>query len=94
LAHPRSGAILVSIQVSSMKTSRLIEPGLPGSPALPPVRDVGAGLLKGEQCFFEPQALTPHEQPDCIVRTLTPRVVSASLKRCSVNGASERSAPG
>ena len=29
-----------------------IEAGLPGPPALPPARDVGAGLLKGEQRFF------------------------------------------
>lgn len=29
-----------------------IEPGLPGSPALTPARDVDAGLLKGEQRFF------------------------------------------
>ena len=29
-----------------------IETGLPGSPALPPAGDVGAGLLKGEQRFF------------------------------------------
>lgn len=29
-----------------------IETGLPGSPALSPPRDVGARLLKGEQCFF------------------------------------------
>ena len=29
-----------------------IEAGLPGSPASPPARDVGAGLLKGEQRFF------------------------------------------
>ena len=29
-----------------------IEPGLPGSPALSPARNVGAGLLKGEQRFF------------------------------------------
>lgn len=29
-----------------------IEPGLPGSPALAPTRDVGAGLFEGEQCFF------------------------------------------
>ena len=29
-----------------------IETGLPGSPASAPVRDIGAGLLKGEQCFF------------------------------------------
>ena len=29
-----------------------IEPSLPGSPAPAPTRDIGAGLLKGEQCFF------------------------------------------
>jgi hypothetical protein len=29
-----------------------IEIGLPRSPASPPMRDVGAGLLKGEQRFF------------------------------------------
>lgn len=29
-----------------------IEPGLPGSPALAPTRDVGASLFEGEQCFF------------------------------------------
>ena len=29
-----------------------IEPGLPGAPAVAPARDIGAGLLKGEQCFF------------------------------------------
>ena len=29
-----------------------IEVGLPGSPALSPAGDVGAGLLKREQCFF------------------------------------------
>ena len=29
-----------------------VEPGLPGSPALTPARDVGAGLLNGEQGFF------------------------------------------
>ena len=29
-----------------------IEAGLPGAPALPPPRDVSAGLLKGEQRFF------------------------------------------
>ena len=29
-----------------------IEAGLPGSPALPPAGNVGAGLLKGEQRFF------------------------------------------
>jgi len=29
-----------------------IEVGLPGSPAPPPVDDVGTGLLTGEQCFF------------------------------------------
>src|SRR5690348_17725198 len=29
-----------------------IEIGLPGSTALTPARDVGAGLLKGEQGFF------------------------------------------
>ena len=45
--------MLVLIQVSSMKTSRRrIEAGLPGSPASAPARDIGAALLKGEQCFF------------------------------------------
>jgi hypothetical protein len=29
-----------------------IEPGLPGSPAPAPTRDVGASLFEGEQCFF------------------------------------------
>jgi len=29
-----------------------IEPRLPGSPAAALARDIGAGLLKGEQCFF------------------------------------------
>jgi hypothetical protein len=29
-----------------------VEPGLPGSPALAPARDIGASLLKGEQRFF------------------------------------------
>jgi hypothetical protein len=29
-----------------------IDAGLPGAPALPPSRNVGAGLLKGEQRFF------------------------------------------
>lgn len=29
-----------------------IEPGLPGSPALAPTRDVGASLFEREQCFF------------------------------------------
>ena len=29
-----------------------VETGLPGAPALSPARDVGAGLLKGEQRFF------------------------------------------
>lgn len=28
-----------------------VQPGLPGSPALRPARDIGAGLLKGEQLF-------------------------------------------
>ncbi len=29
-----------------------VETGLPRSPSLPPTGDVGARLLKGEQCFF------------------------------------------
>jgi hypothetical protein len=29
-----------------------VEAGLPGAPALPSPRNVGAGLLKGEYCFF------------------------------------------
>ena len=29
-----------------------IEAGLPGPPAAAAARDIGAGLLKGEQCFF------------------------------------------
>ena len=37
-----------------------------------PAGDVGAGLLKGEQRFFEPQPLASQEQPNRIVRDLDP----------------------
>jgi hypothetical protein len=61
--------MLVLIQVSSMKTSRRgSSPACQGSPALTPARDVGAGLLKSEQGFFEPQSLALHELPNRIVQ--------------------------
>jgi hypothetical protein len=47
LTHKNSDSPLVDED----QTPR-IEIGLPRSPASPPMRDVGAGLLKGEQRFF------------------------------------------
>lgn len=49
-----------------------IEARLPRSPAPTSAQDVGAPLLKGEQCFFEPQSLAPQEQPDRIMPDLDP----------------------
>jgi hypothetical protein len=50
------------------------EAGLPGSPAPPPAGDVGAGLLNGEQRFFEARSLAAQELPHRIVRDLDPAV--------------------
>jgi hypothetical protein len=44
--------------------------GPPGSLAPPPAGNVGAGLLNGEQRFFEPQSLASQELPHRIVRDL------------------------
>jgi hypothetical protein len=49
-----------------------IDATLPQSPASTPAGDVGAGLLKREQCFFEAQALAPQELPHRIVRDHDP----------------------
>lgn len=50
-----------------------VETSLPRAPSPPPTGDVGAGLLKAEQRFFEAQPLAAKEQPHRIVRDLHPR---------------------
>jgi hypothetical protein len=49
-----------------------IEAALPGAPALTPAGDIGAGLLKSKQRFFEPQPSAPQEHPYRVVRHLHP----------------------
>jgi hypothetical protein len=67
--------MLVLIQVSSMKTS-LCGSRLACSerqrrrPRATPAQNVGAGLLKHEQRFFEAEPLAAQEQPYRIVRDL------------------------
>lgn len=45
-----------------------IEAILQAAPALPPPRDVGAALLKGEQFFFEAETFASQEGPYRVVR--------------------------
>jgi len=48
----RSGAILVLVQVSSMRRGGLIDPILVGLPLLAPPRDVGTIALAAISVFF------------------------------------------
>lgn len=59
------------------------EADLPGTPALTALRNVGAGLLKGEHRFFEPQPLAPQEPPKRIVRELHAVRRKLTFSRCS-----------
>ena len=67
-AHPRSGAMLVRLQVSSMKTKRSGSiPGLIRRPLRPPSRHVGTIALTGDDGFFEAQLLGVNEVPHRVV---------------------------
>lgn len=71
--QPRKGAMLVLIQVSSMKTSR---PG--SSPACQDrqrwrLRETSArACSRANSVFFEPQPFPAQEQPDRVMRDLDP----------------------
>ena len=64
-AQPRSGAILVLVQVSSMNTSRVgIDPISILGPLRPPTGDVGTVLLGANQLpFFITELLSVDELP-------------------------------